>query len=462
MTAVPVSLRSNKSTITNDLSGVLEASMCIGCGVCQFADPTVEVKLDPTKLIYEPSHASNEVAASVCPAVAVDFEGLQSWRFPGAEQTSFGVVHSVLLAQSTNRDRNLKASSGGLVKELLLHYLDQPDVDGVLALGHVDGIDFETRLVTEPEGIDLLPGSIYHNLAQPKALELLHELEGRYVLVAIPCQLEGIFSYIRTLAPELTEKVHTTIGLLCGWQYSHHSLRAIADFKKIDLDQVTDISYRGEGPVGRLRMWTGDQVHAVGRRVDFNYQVAFDRSFNTPRCHTCVNHSNYLADIVVGDAWLPSTVSSSTGVSLLVCRTEATDGAVRAIEAKERVKVVEVSTAEVEESQKRRVVFGDFAYAYSDYLDEIGVHHPDMVAPNRPAAKLADRADVAKFHKELTKKLALQRAGRYRYLRVRKATVELPRHLAKYLDWFFVRILRIKSLTGRRKEVPRAQLREFS
>ena len=86
------------------------------------------------------------------------------------------------------------------------------------------GIDFETRLVTEPEGVDQLPGSIYHNLAQPKALELLHELEGRYVLVAIPCQLEGIFSYIRTLAPELADKVHTTIGLLCGWQYSHHAL----------------------------------------------------------------------------------------------------------------------------------------------------------------------------------------------------------------------------------------------
>jgi hypothetical protein len=47
-----------------------------------------------------------------------------------------------------------------------------------------------------------------------------------------------------------------------------------------------------------------------------------------------VNHSNYLADIVVGDAWLPSTVASTTGVSLLVCRTEGTDAAVRALEAK--------------------------------------------------------------------------------------------------------------------------------
>lgn len=461
MTSVPVTLTTNRSTVTDSLQGVLDASMCIGCGACEIADPTVKVVLNPEKLIYEPSHASNAAAAAVCPAVAVDFAGLQERIFPGAEPGDYGVVHSVMLAQSTDRDRNLKASSGGLVKEMLLALLARDDVDGVLALGHVNGIDFETRLVTDPEGIDQLPGSIYHNLAQPKAIQLLQELEGRYVLVAIPCQLEGIYKYIFEQEPELADKIHTTVGLLCGWQYSHHALKAICDFKKVDFEAITDISFRGEGPVGRLRMWTGDEMHTVGRRVDFDYQVAFDRSFNTPRCHVCINHSNYLADIVVGDAWLPSTVSSTTGVSLLVCRTEATHELVQAMSAADKVKAVEVSTDEVMESQKRRVVFGDFAYAYAGYLDEIGQHHPDMIGPNRNATKLAPRRDVEKFHRELMRKLKLQRAGRYRYLRLRKATVELPRHLSKYLDWFFVRILRIKSLTGRRKEVPREQLREF-
>ncbi|HZD00386.1 MAG TPA: Coenzyme F420 hydrogenase/dehydrogenase, beta subunit C-terminal domain [Actinomycetes bacterium] len=449
------------ATRTEDLQGVIDASMCIGCGACAFVDPTLKLELDPKKLIYQPSHASNADAASVCPAVQVDFPGLQDRIFPGAEQTSYGVVHSVLLAQSTNYERNLAASSGGLVKELLLHYLGRDDVDGALALGHMGGIDFQTRLVTSPDEVDRLPGSIYHNLQQSRMLELLHELDGRYVVVAIPCQLEGIYNYIYQRAPELADKIHTTIGLLCGWQYSHHALRAIAEFKGIDYEQVTDLSFRGEGPVGRLRMWTGDTVHAVGRRVDFDYQVAFDRSFNTPRCHTCINHSNFLADIVVGDAWLPSTVATRTGVSLLICRKPGTDEAVRALARDGSIKVTDVTTAEIMESQKRRVVFGDFAYAYSAYLDEIGVHHPDMVGPNRSEAQLAPRSDVARFHRELNRKLELQWARRYRFLRVRKATVELPRHVRKYLDWFFVRILRVKSLTGQRKEVSRAQLCDF-
>lgn len=451
----------NRATRTEDLQGVIDASMCIGCGACVFADPSLKLELDPTKLIYQPSHASNAEAAAVCPGVRVDFAGLQDKIFPGAEQTPYGVVHSVLLAQSTDYERNLKASSGGLVKELLRHYLAQDDVDGVLALGHVGGVEFETQLVTSPDQVDRLPGSIYHNLEQSRALELLHELEGRYVLVAIPCQLEGIYNYIHQRAPHLADRIHTTVGLLCGWQYGHHALRAIAEFKGVDYEEITNLSFRGGGPVGRLRMWTGEQVHTVGRRVDFDYQVAFDRSFNTPRCHTCVNHSNYLADIVVGDAWLPSTVATKTGVSLLVCRKREADEAVRALERAGAVKVTDVTTAEIMESQKRRVVFGDFAYAYAAYLDEIGVHHPDMVGPNRSEARLAPRRDVVRFHRELTRKLRLQWARRYRYLKVRKATVELPRHVQKYLDWFFVRILRVKSLTGRRTEVSRDRLRDF-
>lgn len=60
---------------------------------------------------------------------------------------------------------------------------------------------------------------------------------------------------------------------------------------------------------------------------------------------------------------------------------------------------------------------------------------------------------VAFFRKELLRKLELQWAGQYRYLWARKATKELRRFLGRYVEWFLVRVVKIKSLLGRRKEV---------
>ncbi|MCP4965861.1 MAG: hypothetical protein GY926_11545 [bacterium] len=451
-----------QATELSDLSPVLENDLCIGCGACVAADPTVSLGLHPEKLIFEPTHPGNELAAAVCPAIGVDYATLQGERFPGAEPGAFGVVESVTLAQSIDIERNRQASSGGIIKELLTAYLERDDVDGVIALGHVEGLEFEPRLIRAVAQVDELPGSIYHNLPKHRVLDLLREHEGRYVLVAIPCELEGIFSYISKVEPHLANRIHATVGLLCGWQYSHHALRAICEFKGIDADRIADVSYRGGGPVGKLRITTheGDTAE-VNRRVDFSYQVAFDRHFNTPRCHLCINHANFLADVVVGDAWLPSTVGTKTGISIVISRTAAADGMLRHLASTERIVLTDVSTAEIEESQTRRIAFGDFAYAYADHLRSIGRFVPDLQGPNLPHHKPVPRPDLVAFHRELDRKLELQRAGRYRFLRWRKGTKELPRFLQKYVRWFLVRIVRIKSLTGERHEIARDELSDF-
>lgn len=444
-----------------DLTPVIDNDLCIGCGACVAADPSIDLVLHPEKLLFEPSHPGNELAARVCPAIAVDYAGLQARRFPGAQSGPFGVVQSVALAQSGDFDRNLHASSGGIIKELLVDFLEQDEVDGVIALGHVKGLEFEPRLITVPQQVDELPGSIYHNLPKHRVLDILREKQGKYVLVAIPCELEGIFTYIYTVEPHLAERVYSTVGLLCGWQYSHHSLKAICEFKGIDYESITDISYRGGGPVGKLQITTATGSKRVNRRVDFDYQVAFDRHFNTPRCHLCVNHANFLADIVVGDAWLPSTVMTRTGISLVISRTAEADAMLRRLAEAERIVLTDVSTAEIEESQTRRVAFGDFSYAYADFLREMGRFVPDLVGPNKDEHRPVSRSELELFDRELHIKLKLQREGRYRYLRRRKATKEMGRFLKRYLRWFAVRILRIKSLTGKRRELDRSQLAGF-
>ncbi len=449
--------------VSSDLSGVISSGMCIGCGACEMADPAVRVTLNPSKLIYEPETPGSGRAASVCPAVAVDYDGLQSYLFPGADVGPFGVVRSVHLSQSTNLDRNVAASSGGLIKEVLRSVLASGDVDAVIALDHVDGIDFAARLVRTVDDVDTLPGSIYHNLKQTPALELLRQTEGRLAIVAIPCQLEGLYAWVRTCEPHLRDKIVLTIGLLCGWQYSHHSINAMGEYLGYEPGEIADISYRGGGPVGKLTVTTRDGGQfSASRRVDFGYQVAFDRHFNTPRCHVCVNHSNFLADLVVGDAWLPSTVFTKTGVSLVICRTEYAESLLaRLVDAGSCVSI-EVTENEIRESQTDRVVFGEFAYAYADFLRSQGIHTPVLDGPNKGHGTPKPRRQVAKFHRELVRKQALMAARRYGYMKVRKATLELRGYVMRYVRWFMVRILRVKSLSGQRKEIPRERFRGFS
>jgi coenzyme F420 hydrogenase subunit beta len=444
-----------------DLAAVAESGMCIACGACLAADESLDLVLDERTLTYRPTGIGNPAAAAVCPAVQVDFEALHAFRFPGAEVGPHGVVDSVLLAQSTDHDRNLAASSGGLIKELLLSLLARDDVDGILALDEVGGLDYRVRLVRDPDEIDRLPGSIYHAVRLDDTLRLLREGTGRYVVVGIPCQLEGIFNYVAQEAPELAERIVFTVGLLCGWTYSHHSIEAIARFKRIDPAAIEHVAYRGGGPVGRLKLTTADKEVAIGRRVSFDYQVAFDRSFNTTRCHVCIDHSNFLADIVVGDAWLPSTVFTRTGISLLICRTPEASAMIHELAAAGRLVFTEATTDEITESQTHRVVFGDFAYAYADHRRAIGAHTPVMIGPNRSATTLRPREEAAAFHSELMRKRELQQARRYRYLWLRKATKELPRHTKRYIDWFLVRVLRLKSLKGERTELSRKQMSVF-
>ncbi|MBT5873509.1 MAG: hypothetical protein HOH43_08830 [Candidatus Latescibacteria bacterium] len=451
----------NLDSAAPDLSDVITNGMCVACGACEAVDPQINLHLDTEKQMYLPDNAGTSEAASVCPAIHVEYPELHRLLFPQANVTEHGVVESVFLAQSSDKQRNLRASSGGIIKELMRAYLAEPEVDGVICLGPGNGLEFEPIIVRALDQIDDLPGSIYHNVPLGGSLRLLRENEGRFVLTAIPCQLEGIYTYIFKHAPELRQRIHATIGLVCGWNYSHHALRAICEYKGIDYEAIEDISYRGNGPVGKLRITAHGKTTEIDRRLDLSYQVAFDRTFNIPRCHLCVNHTNFLADVVVGDAWLPSTVRTRTGVSLVICRTSESEKLLEELVEKSVATLVTGGLDDITESQGRSLTFGDFSYGYADYLEEKGQFTPKMRGPNREAAQIASQSAIAKIALAFRHKQNMQSQRRYRAIWWRKLTIELGSLLYRYASWFFTRILKARSLTGQRKEISAKRMAVF-
>ena len=445
--------------MADSLAGVIESGMCVACGACCAADPSVALALAPARQIFQPTSTGGVAAASVCPSIEVDYADLQEFVFGQRDSGPLGLVDSIHLAQSTDEARNRNASSGGLIKEAIRYLLESGTTGGVISIAHDQGLEYRARIIRDPQEIDSLPGSIYHNINLESALALIEANDEPLGVVAIPCQLEGIYKYVSTCKPHVKERIAFTIGLLCAWQYSRHSIAAISAYSGVDPALLSDVAYRGGDMIGKLRLRLGDgREHSIDRRANLNYQIAFDRYFNTPRCNVCVNHTNFLADLVVGDSWMQSTRFTRTGISIAIARTPRATAALRDMERNHQIVLHQVGEKELIESEGESLVYGEFAYAFADLLREEGLHAPELRGPNRGRGRQAPRSVVAAYLAELRVREELMAKGRYWAIWRRKLLREGHRIAMRYLKWFINRALKLKSLTGRDRDLDRSEL----
>jgi coenzyme F420-reducing hydrogenase beta subunit len=440
---------------------VIKEDLCIACGACSMVENDININLNKTTGLFEPQ-TDNEISDfNYCPSVKVDYVELQNKIFGLKPDSIFGVVDSVFLAQSMDFKRNNKASSGGLIKEIGSYYYENnPESDGIIALGENEGLDYSAKLIKSFNEFDKLPGSIYHQINFQDGLKILKNVKNNAGLVAIPCVLEGIYNYIFSKEPELINKINLTIGLLCGWTYSHKSVDAMKQYHKIE-EKVENISYRGNGPIGKLKIKTKNDSKEFSRRVNFSYQVAFDRSFNSPRCLVCVNHSNYLAEIVIGDAWLPSTVFTKTGISLVITRTKKATEMIKQMKKNNRIECLEVSSEEILASQSADIVSNSKALERIEYLKSNNFFVPEFTLDDKIFKKNSFSNKTRKEMKNIRKKRIHIANNRFKLLYYRKLFYELPSYLRRYTTWFTKRILRIESIKGTRKEIPFKKLKVF-
>ena len=453
----------------NNIQDIIDNDLCISCGACIHACPknNLEMFFNEEKGMHEPRALNPHLCdkcdcLNVCPSYSVDYSKLSVGRFGRKPDSPLGNVDKIFLAQNKDREINSKASSGGVIKAVLTHLFSTGEINAAISIKHKAGLDYSPELIENINEINELPGSIYHNIDYSNALRLLRETSGNIAIAAIPCQFEGLFKFIEQCEPHLKNKIKFTIGLMCGWTYSHHSLRAICKYKGIDFEQIDDVSYRGNGPVGKLIIKTKDgAVKKVNRRIDLHYAAAFDRSFNLPRCHYCINHGNFLADLVVGDAWLPCTVKTKTGISLVISRTVKSTEYLMELEAQGILTLVESTEDDVIESQTPRVVFGNYSYPFAELTINSGRFAPQLSGPNREYATPVSKKVLEKFGQHIEIKRKMQKSGNYNKLLIYKYTHEFRPFLYRYIRWFFVRILKIKSITGSRKEISSEKVGEF-
>ena len=308
---------------------IIDHDLCTSCGACVAICSlrNVEMRFNERRGKWDAwvrganlcQRCIDRSCLSVCPSYDVDYMELAGSH----ENRLLGRVRRVYNGYSKDGDLRYSSSSGGFIREACRTLLQEGRIDGVISIVHEAGLDYVPKIITR---IEEMPNSIYHNVNYAKAIDLLQQNEGRYLLIGLPCQLTGMELFVRRQKKGLLrERVYAKIALICGFTFDRKNIEAFAYYQRFPLKEV---SYRNGGRLRRTQLRNGSReisveaFHSKTWRDRVSNLICFDPVMTQRGCLYCVDHLGYCADLVVGDAWQKKYSSETEGCNLIISRTE--------------------------------------------------------------------------------------------------------------------------------------------
>jgi coenzyme F420 hydrogenase subunit beta len=316
----------------DDIESVVIDGLCTGCGTCAGVCPTEAISmriLDGLFLpeVEEEKCTSCGLCLRCCAGHSLDVKEL-SLRALGKqpEDKSLGNHMKCYVGHSNDDNIRRNSSSGGMITQLLVFALEKDMIDGALVIRKRK----DSPLKTEPfiartrEEIISVSRSKYCPAATNEALGQVLREKGRFAVVGLPCHIHGIRKAEQNVK-ELKERVVLRIGLMCSHTVNFLGTEFLLRKLGIAREQIAQIEYRGQG-------WPGSMLVELKTRSRLSipyvgkwnaYWPIFSSFLFTPkRCAMCPDETNELADISVGDAWLPELKHGLGGESIIVTRTK--------------------------------------------------------------------------------------------------------------------------------------------
>lgn len=287
---------------------IVQAGLCIGCGLCQSV-----IGKDRLRLVLTPegrerpvptgtlSPGDNELVNAVCPGLKVE-GSRQDELVPGTSvDTIWGPAGALAVGYAGNPGVRHRCSTGGILTALGQYLLSSGRVDFILHVKAKPGFPMRTEqtLSFDTEAVLEAAGSRYGPAAPLVDFEAALSLERPFAVIAKPCDINAIRNLSR-LDERVSRYLRYRLVFVCGGASDlTKSEGVLRDFGTAE-GELRLFRYRGYGNPGHTRIETAERSETL------TYQDMWAEESKwmiQPRCKICPDAIGEAADIVASDFW---------------------------------------------------------------------------------------------------------------------------------------------------------------
>lgn len=325
------------------IDDVVGNGYCIGCGVCKAVKGSpVQVIMDeagryqallPTPI---PTQPVLEAVSTVCPFSGIvpneDVLGVELYPKAVNQDPNLGRYEACYAGFVREGQFRALGSSGGIAKWVLYELLRRHEVDAVVQVVPQEASAnnptlFSFAVIRSAEAVLTGARSAYYPVELSEVLAFIRQHPLRYAITGVPCFVKALRLLSRS-EPLFRERIRYCVGIICGHLKSTRYADMIGWQLNIAPGNLATIDFRCKvaGATAKQKAVAVTDKQAAGAPPDptvaaelfgTDYNHGF---FQYRACDYCDDVVAELADISVGDAWLPEYIPDGSGTSLIITR----------------------------------------------------------------------------------------------------------------------------------------------
>jgi coenzyme F420-reducing hydrogenase beta subunit len=337
--------------------------LCSGCGACvSESQGTLSMTWDEDGFLV-PHAQSRDIAINavkVCPfnprpeAAVKDEDALGKIFLPDAKHfdSRAGRFESAFIGYS-NKFR-MTSSSGGIATYVFEKLLERGQVDSLYVVQSDGGSGYRYRVAKNTADISATSKTRYFPVSLEELFSIIEHTEGRLAVSGVACFIKAI-RLKQHYHPELREKIPFLVGIVCGGLKSRWYTDFLAQSAGIE-GVYTQPDYRVKHPESSAIDYSFSAVDEQSRLHKIRMRSLGDMwgtgLFKAKACDFCTDVLTELADISLGDAWLPTYSADGLGNSVVLTRSQLADDIIRSGMKAGELVIHEVPVAQIVRSQK--------------------------------------------------------------------------------------------------------------